>query len=104
MPNSHHISAIPLLTVVSLVASLVVSGCRGYVFLFDDLLVLTKPEKGGADAPRTYVLVKAYSLSGYTASSHFELASCEGACAVCACAVCACACAVCACAMVLTAD
>lgn len=50
---------------------------RGYVFLFDDLLVLTKPEKGGADAPRTYVLVKAYSLSGYTASSHFELASCE---------------------------
>jgi hypothetical protein len=65
------------------------------VFLFDDLLVLTKPEKGGADAPRTYVLVKAYSLSGYTASSHFELASCEGACArarVPVCGVCVCAC------------
>jgi hypothetical protein len=48
---------------------------RGYVFLFNDLLVVTKQEKGGADAPRTYRLVEVYTLSGFTASSHFEIAS-----------------------------
>jgi hypothetical protein len=51
---------------------------RAYVFLFNDLLVVTRQEKGGADAPRTYRLVEVYTLSGFTASSHFEIASATG--------------------------
>jgi len=45
---------------------------RGYVFLFDDLLVLTKPKKSGGDTSRIYSLVDAHPLAGFTVSVHFE--------------------------------